>query len=140
MIHRTSPQDDEFRLMLERLEVGPDEFDHRAHVRLAYIYLCSGSVEEARISMKQALLSFLGHLGADTSRYHETVTASWILAVRHFMELSVPCASADEFIDRNAALLDTGIMLTHYSAEVLFSPEARSDFVEPDVEPIPRHD
>jgi hypothetical protein len=31
-------------------------------------------------------------------------------------------------------------MLTHYSAEVLFSPEARARFVEPDLEKIPRHD
>lgn len=30
-------------------------------------------------------------------------------------------------------------MLTHYSADVLFSPEARAGFVEPDVQAIPRH-
>jgi len=28
-------------------------------------------------------------------------------------------------------------MLTHYSAEVLFSPEARARFVEPNLESIP---
>jgi hypothetical protein len=36
-------------------------------------------------------------------------------------------------------VLDTKIMLTHYSAEVLFSPEARALFVEPDLDPIPRY-
>jgi len=30
-------------------------------------------------------------------------------------------------------------MLTHYSAELLFSPEARAGFVEPNLDPIPRH-
>jgi hypothetical protein len=40
----------------------------------------------------------------------------------------------------NPILLDSKIMLTHYSAEVLFSPEARARFVEPNLESIPRHD
>jgi hypothetical protein len=37
-------------------------------------------------------------------------------------------------------LLDTRIMLTHYSAELLFSDAARADFVEPNLDPIPRHE
>jgi hypothetical protein len=39
----------------------------------------------------------------------------------------------------NPALLDSKIMLTHYSATVLFSAEARGEFVEPDISPIPRY-
>jgi hypothetical protein len=31
-------------------------------------------------------------------------------------------------------------MLTHYSAEHLFSADARRSFVEPDLDPIPDHD
>ncbi len=31
------------------------------------------------------------------------------------------------------------IMLTHYSAEVLFSDEARAKFVEPNLDPIPEY-
>jgi hypothetical protein len=30
-------------------------------------------------------------------------------------------------------------MLTHYSAELLFSPRARAAFAEPDLGPIPTH-
>ncbi len=44
---------------------------------------------------------------------------------------------SDEFIDANPTLLDRGIMLTHYSAEVLFSEEARRRFVAPDLDGIP---
>jgi len=36
-----------------------------------------------------------------------------------------PTASADELIDANPELLDSRMMLTHYSAELLFSEEAR---------------
>jgi hypothetical protein len=48
-------------------------------------------------------------------------------------------SSSDDFIERNMILLDTRIMLTHYSAGRLFSDQARADFVEPDLDPIPRH-
>jgi hypothetical protein len=37
-------------------------------------------------------------------------------------------------------MLDSRIMMTHYSAEVMFSPDARTRYVEPDLEGIPRHD
>ncbi len=45
--------------------------------------------------------------------------------------------SAAEFIEKNPQLLNTKIMLSHYSPETLFSEEARSSFVDPDIEPIP---
>ena len=61
------------------------------------------------------------------------------LAVRHFMVITPSSESADEFIEKNPRLLDSKIMLTHYSAEVLFSEEARAKFVEPDLHPIPKH-
>jgi hypothetical protein len=139
MTHCISSADHEFRRAVDTLEIPAGEFDHRAHVRLAYIYLCEQPTEQACASMKSALLAFLDHLGVDASKYHETMTRAWIMAVHHFMVVCGRCASADEFMRRNPVLLDSRIMLTHYSAELLFSPDARARFVEPDVSPIPRH-
>lgn len=59
------------------------------------------------------------------------------MAVRYFMSSTPPCASADDFITANPVLLDSKIMLTHYSADLLFSAEARTGFVAPDLDPIP---
>jgi hypothetical protein len=56
------------------------------------------------------------------------------------MAISPSADSAASFIARNPILLDSKIMLTHYSTEVLFSPEARAHFVEPNLEVIPRHE
>jgi hypothetical protein len=117
--------------------ITPDQFDHRAHVRLAYVYLATADAGAAAERMRASLLSFLGHHGIDPAKYHETITRAWILAVRHFMDQTAHSASADEFIDANPILLDSRIMLTHYSAEVLFSAEARVRFVEPDLQRIP---
>ena len=89
--------------------------------------------------MRDTLSRFLIHNGVDPSKYHETLTKAWILAVHHFMNETGSSKSADDLIDRNAEMLDKKIMMTHYSAEVLFSDEARSGFVNPDLDPIPRH-
>jgi hypothetical protein len=140
MKHATSPADIRFRTDVESCALTPDRFDHRAHVRLAYAYLTAHAPEEAADRMRTALIAFLRHHGVDPSKYHETITKAWILAVRHFMEISPTADSADAFIDANPALLDSRIMLTHYSAEVLFSPEARARFVEPDLDAIPGHE
>lgn len=139
MNHTISKDDILFQRSFEALEVAPSAFDHAAHVRLAYIYLCQHSPDEAAERMKSSLLAFVDHLGVGRSKFHETMTQAWILAVRHFMELSPRSTSASEFIAANPHLLDTKIMLKHYSAELLFSEEARAAFVRPDIAPIPEH-
>jgi len=84
-----------------------------------------------------ALLTFLAHNDIPRSKFHETLTRAWVLAVRHFMNKG-PSTSADDFIAQHPELLDSKIMLTHYSASVLFSQDARAAFVEPDLDPIPK--
>lgn len=137
MNHRISADDAEFQRAFAACEVAPGEFDHAAHVRLAYIYLCASSVEDAGAKMKASLLAFLAHLGVDSRKYHETITRAWIMAVRHFMTNSKDCNSSHEFIAANPELLDSKIMLTHYSADVLFSAGARQSFIEPNIQSIP---
>ena len=139
MKHQLSADDAAFQAAFEAGHVAPSAFDHRSHVRLAYVYLVAHDTEAAVTCMRTALQGFLQHHGIPPAKYHETLTRAWILAVRHFMERSSDAASAEEFIAQNPQLLDTRIMLTHYSAEVLFSDEARGAFVEPDTSPIPRY-
>jgi hypothetical protein len=135
--HTASADDQAFARAFEACAIPPGEFDHAAHVRLAYVCLCESPVESAVDRMRTALCAFLAHVGADPAKYHETLTRAWILAVAHFMDGAAPCGSAAAFVDQNPRLLDTGIMLTHYSADRLVSAQAREDFVEPDVSPIP---
>jgi hypothetical protein len=137
--HELSSSDREFRAAFEAGALAPADFSHRAHVRLGYVHLAGSDVDTATARMRAALVAFLAHHGIPAAKYHETLTRAWILAVHHFMHRSPEAASADDFIDRNPLLLDTKIMLTHYSAGLLFSDAARAGFVEPDLEPIPRH-
>ena len=135
--HQLSEADRSFREDFTLGRVTPAQFDHRAHVRLAYILLAEAEVDTAVDRMRAELLAFIARNGVDSTKYHETITRAWILAVRHFMDRTTGSGSADEFIDANPILLDSKVMLTHYSAELLFSADARARFVEPDLQRIP---
>jgi hypothetical protein len=139
MKHELSLNDREFRAAFEAGAFAPADFSHRAHVRLAYVYLADCDVNLALERYRAALVGFLCHHDIPASKYHETLTRAWILAVHHFMHRSPQATCADDFIGRNPLLLDSKIMLTHYSAGLLFSEAARASFVEPDLDPIPRH-
>jgi hypothetical protein len=139
MKHEVSSEDAAFREAFEAGRVPPAQFDHRAHIRLAYVYLVEQDPDAAAASMRSALQAFLQRQGIAPTKYHETLTRAWILAVRHFMERTRGTTSANLLIASHPELLDSKIMLTHYSASVLFSPEARAGFVEPDASPIPRY-
>ena len=139
MKHEMSSEDAAFRLAFETGGVAPGQFDHRAHVRLAYVYLVEHEPEAATARMRSGLQAFLQHHGLPRAKYHETLTRAWILAVRHFMERAPGTVSAEALVARHPELLDSKIMLTHYSAAVLFSAEARDAFVEPDASPILRY-
>lgn len=139
--HKLSQSDQDFRSQIESCTFPLDKFDHTAHVRLAYIYLLVGeSPEQATNLMRTALKRLLTHANIDPSaKYHETLTKAWIYAVQHFMNISPNSQSAADFIANNAQVSNSKIMQSHYSADLLFSEEARASFVEPDKAAIPRY-
>lgn len=143
MKHQISTEDIQFRQEFESCKTPTSDFNHQAHIRLAYIYLSEHDDATSYEKMKSSLQNFLAHHNVDPSKYHETVTQAWILAVRHFMEKSDQSdnatESATDFIDKNPRLLEEDIMLTHYTKEKLFSDEARLAYIEPDLDPIPRY-
>ena len=131
-----SQSDLEFACAFEAGDVPPSEFNHLAHLRLAYVYLSQGDVKYAEQSMREALLAFLDAKKIPRAKFHETLTRAWVMAVSHFMSRR-SSGSFAEFIANSKPLLDTKVMLTHNSAAALFSERARAAFVEPDLEAIP---
>lgn len=138
MQHEVSGEDQEFLRSFDDCEVEPADFNHKAHLKLAYILLAMHGVKGAAPRFRAALQAFLQRNDIDPTKYHETVTQAWLLAVLHFMERAGATASAEEFVKANPVLHDPRIMLTHYSRELIASDRARREFVEPDLDPIPR--
>lgn len=139
-VHRGSAEDSAFVQAFEACAVSPEVFDHAAHIRLAYVYLCDLPTEAANDRFKTALLAWLAHNAVDPSKYHETITRAWFLAVAHVMAESAGCDSATAFVARHPRLLDRTLIREHYSEELLFSPRARQEFVQADLRAIPDHE
>ncbi|MBY5933673.1 hypothetical protein KUV51_11735 [Tateyamaria omphalii] len=132
-----APDDLAFCDRFEAGEVAPEDFNHRAHLRLAYVYLCEDPVHTAMPRIRGALHSFLKRNGVPADKYHETLTRAWLMAVQYFMDKAAAARSFDSFIAQDDRLLDAKVMLSHYRKDTLFSDAARASFVAPDLQPIP---
>ena len=143
MSHLIADVDRVFKGLIETRGFPLSEFDHRAHLRLAYIYLVqTGNVDDSVELMRDALLGLMKQAGIEPSeKYHETLTEAWVLAIHHFMNRTEPSSSANDFINQNPALLESEIMLTHSSAALWYSAGAHRSFVKqkPDLSPQQRH-
>lgn len=131
-----SQVDKEFKELVESCQFPISDFNHQAHLRLAYVYLVQNDTEVSINLMRQSLIRLLAFNGIDPAKYHETLTQAWILKVRYFMNFVEPLGSVEELIDLYPKMLDSNIMLMHYSKDRLFSDEARCAFVQPDLEPF----
>ncbi len=137
-MHVLTTPDLEFANRFASGALPPREFDHTAHLRLAYVHLATHGPEAAVTTFRDALLTYLRHHQIDAGKFHETLTQAWLRAVWHFMQRAGDTMSSDDFLRASIVLQDPQVMLTHYSREVLFSETARRAFVAPDLEPIPR--
>ncbi len=136
-MNRLSSADSEFARRFDAGEIEPAAFDHRAHLRLAYVHLVTHGPDAAVGTFRNSLQAFLQRHQIDAAKFHETLTQAWLQAVWHFMQRSGNTRDSDEFLERSSVLQDPKVMLTHYSREMLFSDDARRQFVAPDLEPIP---
>lgn len=127
--------DDAFARAFENGSITPADFDHVAHVRVAWVYLReTGSIDEALPRMRDAIRRFAAAAGA-SDKYHETITVVWM---RLLADVKARGASGElsEVLRAHPALADKELPLHYYSRERLFSDQARAAWVDPDRRPI----
>ena len=120
---------------LERGEIPNKDFHHALHLHVAWVYLAeSSSVQQAANKMRDTLRR-LAAAGDKPEKYHETITLFWVQLLSN--AYTATCGGRLEDIVRaNPHLLEKNFPLAYYSAERLFSDEARSSWVEPDLKPF----
>lgn len=124
--------DEQFARAFERGEIAPAEFDHRAHVRVAWVYVREGpSFEAATARMREGIKRFAAAANA-SQKYHETITVLWMqLLSEAAARVPQPC-ELTELFERCPELADKDLPLKYYSRERLFSDEARVSWVPPE--------
>jgi hypothetical protein len=132
----TELTDLEFVRMFEACELSNDSFNHRDHIRLAWIYLQRYPEPDAQRQMAGAIRRFAAHHGK-SDKYHETITVAWLRLIASAMARQPMDASFDELTIAAPELLDKRSIEKFYSTAVLASAAARTYWVEPDLRPLP---
>ena len=127
--------DEEWVAALELGRLPADSFSHRDHVRAAWIYCRALSPAAAAQRMSesvQQMTAIAGH----PEKYHYTKTIAWMRLVSDAAVMDSQ-AHFDEFADAHPALFDSTLLLRYYSRDLVESARARSEWVEPDILPLP---
>lgn len=124
----------------EAAELTPADWDHRAHVRVAWLYVARGGPDEARGPMRRGLRGLLAAFGIEDTPeggYHETITAAWLRLVAATARHHGGQADSTAFCDAHPHLMQKTLLRLYYTRARLLSAEAKGDFVAPDIAPLP---
>lgn len=131
--------DEELSRAFWSTELPATEWTHDAHLRMAWLALEDGSIDEAHLLLRVGIIklnAFHGLVETPTRGYHETLTRVWLLLVAAAKNVARGRDSR-EFLERHPGALGREAPLRHYTKERLFSLAARAHFMDPDLEPLP---
>jgi hypothetical protein len=136
-----SATDESFLRAFEGCTLPFEEWKHRAHIKVAYLYLRQLPYAQALDKVRTNIQRY--NAATNTPEllergYHETMTQAWMQLVHCTLCEYGPAASADKFLDAQEHLLNRKALRFFYSREQLISWRAKAEFVEPDLAPLPR--
>lgn len=120
--------DEQFLENFERSDLTADQFSHRDHLRLGYLYLTRYDFGEALFRMSRGLKALVAKLGLE-NKYHETITVAYMALINERLHRRGNSGTWDDFADANADLFDGDILYDYYAKDVLLSETARRTFV-----------
>jgi len=126
--------DDEFLDAFHSCRLQNDEFRHGDHLRLAWIHLRRAPFEQAVVQVRSGIKAFALHHGVP-QLYHETITLGWMHLLATHRQ-----ATFDDFLKANHPKLGNELPHRHWRPELLASPVAKAEWVEPDLHPLPQRD
>ncbi|WP_420401160.1 hypothetical protein [Flagellimonas sp.] len=132
----TELSDNAFETAFGNFEVPPSQFNHEAHLRLAWIHIKKYGLEMAIRNICAQLVAYVEHLGA-RDKYNVTLTVASVKMVSHFMGKS----NSDNF---PTFILEFPQLKTrfkeligdHYAMDIFNSKEAKKKYMEPDLLPF----
>jgi len=126
--------DEEFLAAFEACTL--DEFHHRDHIKVTYLYLRRHPIDQAIVKVRAGLQALAVAWGAPVDDlekgYHETMTQAWVRLVHLTLSDCGVAESADAFCDQQPQLMQKTSLELFYSRERLMTWKAKREFVEPD--------
>lgn len=132
--------DDELLEAFESARIPIESWNHRAHVRVAWLHLRRWPPAESVARMGGAIRRLNTTHGTPeslTSAYHHTLTCGFMSAIWATMCSAGPGADSKAFCDANPHLLARTLLRLYYTRERIMTAEAKARFVAPDLAPLP---
>jgi len=135
--------DAELLMAFESQTLTHEQWNHRAHLRVAYIYLSGHGFDEGLVKIREGIkkLNAVHQVPESVDRgYHETIThafariiASMIAAHNETLQIT----DSTSFCDAHPHLLQKTLLRLYYTRQKVMTMEAKAAFVEPDIGPLP---
>jgi hypothetical protein len=128
-----SMNDEEFIQRFESCTFPADQFHHREHVKIVWLYLHRYPLLETLERFSESLKRFATANGKP-NLYHETITWAYAFLINERMQRTGRTENWEEFAAKNADLFDwhKSILKSYYREDTLRSDFARATFVFPD--------
>jgi hypothetical protein len=117
-----------------------EQWTHRAHLTVAYLYLRQYPFAEAleRIRARIQAYNASHHVPeGPLMGYNETMTQAWLRIVHATLCEQGPRATAAEFLDEHPHLTQRTLLRLYYSRDIWTTRDCKQTFVEPDLAPLP---
>ncbi|MCW8844685.1 MAG: hypothetical protein OQK99_02520 [Gammaproteobacteria bacterium] len=128
--------DQEFLEGFERCTIPREKWSHEAHIRMAWLYLTCYPLEQALEKICSGIQRYNKAVTGSTDGYHHTVTLAFsrLIAAR-----LAPGEDYAAFRVANPDLYASRppVLARFYSDEHLFSEQAKREWRNPDLEPLP---
>jgi hypothetical protein len=136
--------DRELLSQFEECRLPFEQWTHRTHVKVAFLYLREHPFEAALDRMRQGIKAYNAANKVPEGPlqgYNETTTTAFMHLIHATMQAygdTFPTPDADSFCDTHPQLLSKHVLRLFYSPQRRVLPEAKSRFIEPDLTPLPR--
>ena len=133
--------DEAFLKQFETAAWPLEQWHHQQHIKVAYLYLRRYPLEEAGKRIREGIKAYnAAHKVPEglSSGYHETMTQGWLRLVYFTICEYGPAENADAFYEQSPQLQQKKVLRFFYTKERFTSPQAKAEFMEPDITPLPR--
>jgi hypothetical protein len=137
-----SMTDEEFLTAFEKCTLPFEQWNHQAHVRVAYLYASGHDLEAATDRMRSGVKAYNKANQVPESLdqgYHETITSAFMRLISEALAIAGQLNSFANFEHRWPQLFDKRVLRRFYSRSRILSADAKASFVEPDIAPLSLH-
>ncbi|MGI9286801.1 MAG: hypothetical protein ACR2P1_15545 [Pseudomonadales bacterium] len=128
-----SLSDNVFLHQFEEMTLPAEEFTHRGHLRLAWLYLNRYGLQVAIEKTTNGIRAYAASMGA-TDKFHHTLTEAIVRIMFSRLQRN-RTKNFDTYLLTNQDLVEniSDVVHSHYSENHLNSTTAKRGFVAPDV-------